>query len=108
MMPSLRYRLVLIVGTTVCLLLIVCGFVVSTIFELSLRAELDSSLTERARSLSHLVEHEEHGFTFEWLEGAGATAPIDQERESFTIWNESKLLEVFPPKASPIEPRKSW
>ncbi len=106
MMPSLRYRLVLIVGTTVCLLLIVCGFVVSTIFELSLRAELDSSLTERARSLSHLVEHEEHGFTFEWLEGAGATAPIDQERESFTIWNESKLLEVFPPKASPIEPPK--
>jgi two-component system, OmpR family, heavy metal sensor histidine kinase CusS len=104
MMPSLRYRLVLIVGTSVCLLLTVFGFFVSTIFELSLIAELDSSLTERARSLSHLVEHEEHVFTFEWLEGAEASAPIDQQRESFAIWNEGDLLEVFPPQTSPIEP----
>jgi two-component system, OmpR family, heavy metal sensor histidine kinase CusS len=104
MMPSLRFRLVLIVGATVCLLVTLFGLAVNTIFELSLRSEFDSSLIERARSLSHLVEHEKHGITFEWLEGVGLTTPIVQERESLAIWNEGDLLEVFPPKASPIKP----
>ncbi len=76
MMPSLRFRLVLIVGATVCLLVTLFGLAVNTIFELSLRSEFDSSLIERARSLSHLVEHEKHGITFEWLEGVGLTTPI--------------------------------
>ncbi len=104
MMPSLRFRLVLIVGATVCLLVTLFGFAVNTIFELSLRSEFDSSLIERARSLSHLVEQEEHGITFEWLEGVGLTTPIVEERESLAIWNENDLLEVFPPKAPPIKP----
>lgn len=103
-MPSLRVRLVLIVGATICLLVTLFGLAVNTIFELSLRSEFDSSLIERARSLSHLVEHEKHGITFEWLEGVGLTTPIVEERESLAIWNERELLEVFPPNASPINP----
>lgn len=104
MMPSLRFRLVLIVGATICLLVTLFGLAVNTIFELSLRSEFDTSLIERARSLSHLVEHEKHGITFEWLEGVGLTTPIVEERESLAIWNERELLEVFPPNASPIKP----
>lgn len=104
MIHSLRFRLVLIVGATACLLMALVGLAVSFIFELSLRSEFDSSLIERARSLSHLVEHEKHGITFEWLEGVGLTTPIVEERESLAIWNRGELLEVFPATASPIQP----
>ncbi len=85
MIHSLRFRLVLIVGATACLLMALVGLAVSFIFELSLRSEFDSSLIERARSLSHLVEHEKHGITFEWLEGVGLTTPIVEERESLAF-----------------------
>jgi two-component system sensor histidine kinase QseC len=85
----------------------IVGLAVSFIFELSLRSEFDSSLIERARSLSHLVEHEKHGITFEWLEGVGLTTPIVEERESLAIWNRGELLEVFPATASPIQPSKN-
>lgn len=103
-MRSLRLRLVIIVGWTGCLLMAFVGLAVSAIFEFSLRSEFDSSLVEKARSLSHLVEHEKHGITFEWLEGVGLTTPIAEERESLAIWNENELLEVFPPNAVPIKP----
>lgn len=104
MIRSLRCRLLLIVGATACLLMALVGFAVNFIFELSLRSEFDNSLIERARSLSHFVEQEKHGITFEWLEGEGLTTPIVEGRESLAIWHHGELLEVFPANAIPIQP----
>lgn len=99
---SLRNRLLVLIGATTLSLFIVCALAISILFEATLWSEFDSALKDRARSLGQLIEQEEYGFSFEWLEGVGLPAPISANQEALTIWCDGKVLEVLPPKAHPI------
>ncbi len=75
------------------------------VFESSLRSEFDRTLLERAESISHLIELEETGITFEWLEGDGNTLPISESSERLFVWNQNRLIQSCPTNAVPITPR---
>ena len=102
MFNSLRSRLLVLIGATTLSLFMVCAVGISLLFESSLWSEFDSALRDRARSLGQLIEQEEHGFSFEWLEGVGLPAPITANQETLTVWYDGKALEVLPPNAQPI------
>jgi two-component system, OmpR family, heavy metal sensor histidine kinase CusS len=102
MFPSLRSRLITLIGIGTTALFLVGSIAISLIFESSLWSEFDSALFDRARNLGQLIEQEEHGLSFEWLEGVGLPSPIWAEREVLTVWSDGKMLEVLPPKATPI------
>lgn len=99
---SLRSRLLVLIGVTTLSLFLICALAVSAIFEASLWSEFDSALKDRARSLGQLIEQEEYGFSFEWLEGVGLPAPITASQETLTVWCDGKALEVLPLNAQPI------
>ncbi|MBU6174397.1 MAG: GHKL domain-containing protein [Planctomycetes bacterium] len=99
---SLRSRLVVLIGVSTLSLFVICALAISIFFEASLWSEFDSALKDRARSLGQLIEQEEYGFSFEWLEGVGLPAPITSSQEALTVWYDGKVLEVLPPKATPI------
>ncbi|MCA9128571.1 MAG: GHKL domain-containing protein [Planctomycetales bacterium] len=102
MFNSLRSRLLVLIGATTLSLFMVCAAGISLLFESSLWSEFDSALKDRARSLGQLIEQEEYGFSFEWLEGVGLPAPITANQETLTVWCDAKALEVLPPNAQPI------
>ncbi len=99
---SLRIRLLVLIGVTTLSLFVICALAVSALFEASLWSEFDSALKDRARSLGQLIEQEEYGFSFEWLEGVGLPAPITASEETLTVWFDGKALEVLPLNAQPI------
>lgn len=99
---SLRSRLVVLIGVSTLSLFVICSLAISIFFEASLWSEFDSALKDRARSLGQLIEQEEIGFSFEWLEGVGLPAPITSSQEALTVWYDGKVLEVLPSKAPPI------
>ena len=103
MLHSLRFRLVALIGVSASVLFLLSAFAISVIFEASLWSEFDSALHDRARSLGQLIEQEEQGFTFEWLEGVGLPAPITAGSEVLTVWCDGRMLEVLPLQASPLE-----
>lgn len=102
MFYSLRSRLLFLIGVTTLSLFVICGLAILALFESSLWSEFDSALKDRARSLGQLIEQEEYGFSFEWLEGVGLPAPITASQETLTVWCDGKVLEVLPLNAQPI------
>jgi len=93
----------ILIGASATSVFLLSAFAISLIFEASLWSEFDSALHDRARSLGQLIEQEEHGCSFEWLEGVGLPAPINSDSEVVAVWGDGRVLEVLPPQAVPIE-----
>lgn len=102
MFKSLRFRMILIVGISTSLLFLLEAIAILCFFEISLWSEFDSVLRDRAHSLGQLIEQEENGFSFEWLEGVGLPAPIREDSEALAVWFDEECLEVLPPRTPPL------